>query len=301
MTFSNGLPTFQATGMSTGTLLVEPVVGGPEGGARPRLLLLHGFLGSGSSWNRVARELEPFADVVAPDLRGHGAAKVHEPGFTLEQVVDDLAPIFWEQRPTHVVGHSMGALVALAAASTYQGPSRRLGLIGLPVFASPAEGYGHQAGRGSGRRALLAVHRWSHPLCVVGGRTTVVWAPVAARFAPRYPRAALSGLVQHSSDAHSGALDQVVFGGLSPSLAAANVLPVAALHGTDDAVAPIAPARALAVAHGWRFEVVSGASHQVVYERPVTVARWIARRVLFGGRDESRSDGASARGTMPGS
>lgn len=285
--------------MSTGTLVADPVPSGLDRGARPRLLLLHGYLGSGASWNRVAHELEPFAETFAPDLRGHGKARMHGPGFTLDQVVEDLVPVLWDWQPTHIVGHSMGALVALAAAARAN-RVRRLGLVGLPLFTSPADGYRHQASAGPARKAVLRVHRWSHPVCAIAGPTSAAWTPVAARFAPRYPRAALRALVDHSAAAHAGALDRVVFAGLGPTLAAKTTLPVALLHGGSDSQAPIGPARELARTHGWIFDPVPGASHHVVYERPLTVARWIARRVLFGGGDQSRIGGSPVRSTMPG-
>src|SRR4051794_24555734 len=79
------------------------------------ILLVHGFLDSGATWDLVAPRLARAGhDVVAPDLRGFGLSDYvgaggyyHFPDYIadLAELVDAIAP-----RRLSVVGHSMGGV-----------------------------------------------------------------------------------------------------------------------------------------------------------------------------------------------
>jgi len=106
--------------------VVEPVA--------PPILLLHGLGVSGSVWQAFARRLAPRFAAVCPDLRGHGASDAPAKGYTPEGYAHDLSGL-WEsgplQDPAPVVGHSLGALVAVALAV------RRPELISAVVLVDP--------------------------------------------------------------------------------------------------------------------------------------------------------------------
>ena len=87
--------------------------------ALPRILFLHGFLGSGSDWLPVARELQDEYCCVMVDLPGHGSANLlhsASPERFFERTVDALAELVRQTLfpPTHLVGYSMGGRIALA-------------------------------------------------------------------------------------------------------------------------------------------------------------------------------------------
>jgi (E)-2-((N-methylformamido)methylene)succinate hydrolase len=77
---------------------------------KPTLVLLHGVGLDHTMWEPLTALLTDAFDVVAPDLPGHGAEPPVRAGVTLEDlssaVAADLPP------GTHVVGFSLGALVA---------------------------------------------------------------------------------------------------------------------------------------------------------------------------------------------
>lgn len=109
------------------------------------LLLLHGFLDAGRTWDRVAPHLLAAGyDVVAPDLRGFGETAwigsggyYHFPDYVadVEDLVTTLAP-GW----LGVVGHSMGGGVAALYAGTRPERVQRLAILeGLgPMDEPPA-------------------------------------------------------------------------------------------------------------------------------------------------------------------
>jgi len=91
------------------------------GGARPSLVLAHGFSDDGLCWTPVARALEPDYDVIMVDARGHGLSQAPEEGYGHDQQAVDLAGAIAAlglHRPV-LLGHSMGAATTLALAGSY--------------------------------------------------------------------------------------------------------------------------------------------------------------------------------------
>src|SRR5229473_1752202 len=86
----------------------------------PPVLLLHGLGVGGGIWQAFARRLLPHLAAVAPDLRGHGHSDAPPAGYAPADYANDLIGLIegeeWLQAPVPVVGHSLGALVALTLA-----------------------------------------------------------------------------------------------------------------------------------------------------------------------------------------
>jgi 2-succinyl-6-hydroxy-2,4-cyclohexadiene-1-carboxylate synthase len=95
-----------------------------------RLVLLHGFAGQASSWNRVRQRLAPDLDVVAPQLPGHGTHPWRVIEGSFDRVVDAFADTL-PPGPWSLVGYSLGARVALSLAIRHPGRVRRALLIGV--------------------------------------------------------------------------------------------------------------------------------------------------------------------------
>lgn len=120
-----------------------------SGDGRP-LVLLHGMLGSGLTWLRVARALEDDFDVVMPDARGHGGTELGE-GFTLTAVFEDVVGLLDAlalERPA-LIGHSLGGMTAALVAADYPDHVSTIALEdavwgdgpGLSEIAVQSEGY----------------------------------------------------------------------------------------------------------------------------------------------------------------
>lgn len=99
-------------------------------GAEPTLVLVHGFTDTSRSFSLLEPHLAGRR-LIMPDLRGHGASPAGK-GFGITDFADDIAGLIRRlqlDRPL-VVGHSLGAMVAIALAA------RRKELIaGLVVMA----------------------------------------------------------------------------------------------------------------------------------------------------------------------
>ena len=116
------------------------------GGAKPQVVLAHGFSDDGLCWTPVAEVLEADYDVIMVDARGHGRSDGPEQGYGLEDMAGDLAGVITGlglQKPA-VLGHSMGGGTALVLAGTYpELPGAILiedaGMLNLTAPKTPAE------------------------------------------------------------------------------------------------------------------------------------------------------------------
>lgn len=91
------------------------------GGAKPPLVLAHGFSDAGLCWTPVARALENDYDVIMVDARGHGGSQPAEQDYSDLDLGHDLAGVITAlglHQPA-VLGHSMGAATALAMAGAH--------------------------------------------------------------------------------------------------------------------------------------------------------------------------------------
>ncbi|MFE3738829.1 alpha/beta fold hydrolase [Streptomyces sp. NPDC059134] len=79
-------------------------------GSGPRLVLLHGVGLDRTMWDRCLPALTESHRVTAADLRGHGASPPAAPGVSLAELAADVEALL--EGPTHLVGFSLGALVA---------------------------------------------------------------------------------------------------------------------------------------------------------------------------------------------
>nr|WP_235544261.1 alpha/beta hydrolase [Phycicoccus sp. Soil803] len=104
------------------------------------MCLIHGWGATAASWLPVIAELDAGWDVRCTDLPGHGSRAGH--GLTSPLTVADLAADVagWlGAEPTVVVGHSMGAQVAVALALREEVQVSALVLVDPAFGAEPAE------------------------------------------------------------------------------------------------------------------------------------------------------------------
>lgn len=110
------------------------------------IILLHGFPLDHTIWRLVAARLEGDAQVILPDLRGHGQTESPAGAYSMSLMAQDVAALMdILQIPQAVlVGHSMGGYASLAFARDY--PQRLLGL-GMVASQAAADTLERQAGR----------------------------------------------------------------------------------------------------------------------------------------------------------
>jgi pimeloyl-ACP methyl ester carboxylesterase len=114
----------------------------------PRFFLIHGLGDGGFIWNHVAPTLSSQGSCVAIDLRGHGESP-QDPtrAYTIGTHVSDVSEVLKAlcQEPVIIVGHSLGAKIAICLAAMLR--SQTLGVVlvdGGPQLSSEAAAYSRQ-------------------------------------------------------------------------------------------------------------------------------------------------------------
>lgn len=256
----------------------EPVLGGhiavhEAGAANGRAILLVHGIGDGGARDfqeQVAWLRESF-HVVAPDLPGFGASDKGNRLYSPANYADALKRVAdrFFGRPFVLVGHSMGAVVALRYAGTYPQDVERLVVMDAP-------GVLHRVST-TGQYFSSLGAAFVPPLFDPSERI----AALARRLAVPFGRPGLDpDIVLGSPDLRQAVLDgepariaalAVVNENLSDALPRV-AAPTLVLWGADDDVAPLRNGRVLAwmLPHA-RLETIEGAGHTPMSESPAAL------------------------------
>lgn len=127
-------PTIRAVSVRGGDLVVA--VWEPAVSASHTILAVHGITASHLAWIAFAEQF-PDVRIIAPDLRGRGGSRTLAGPWGMPQHGADMRAVldFFAVDQAVVVGHSMGAFVAVTLAAAH--PKRVSGLVlidgGLPI------------------------------------------------------------------------------------------------------------------------------------------------------------------------
>ena len=255
-------------------------------GTGPVLLLLHGFTGSGRTWDGGLADAARDAGftTIAPDLPGHGGTgwrsrDAADPGdrsrATIERIADDLPALLRAvaREPAHVVGYSLGARVALRLAIAHPASVSRL------VLEAPSAGIADPADRAARRAADAALARslerdgiaafvdaWERSPVLAGGPR--LGAGARARVREIRVGHDPSGLAASLLAAGQGAMEP-----LHDRLAEV-ALPTLVIVGADDPARGRAEEAAAGIS-GARLAVIPGAGHAPHLETPVDFERLV--------------------------
>jgi pimeloyl-ACP methyl ester carboxylesterase len=107
-------------------------------GSGAPILLLHSSGCTGGSWQRLVSELGAGFTSYTPDLAGYGQSSCDyiREGSTLWDEAEFVAPLLWDaEEKFHLIGHSFGGAVALAAALAWPERIRSLTLYEPTAFS----------------------------------------------------------------------------------------------------------------------------------------------------------------------
>lgn len=266
---------------------------GAEWGERsaPRtVVFLHGFCLSQTSWalhiGSLIDRYGPTIRIISYDHRGHGQSQAAPVGtYRIGQLADDLAAVMAqlhvEGRVT-LVGHSMGAMVALSYVASVPPPMQPQGLVLVGGAA------GRLTQRGLGRLLAspgvsvvcrLGRHMPSPALRVVIGPLR---AEIGRRLCGRWPQGALTDVVVTALTTTPTA---TVFGFLPafreydeyPNLGSIHARTIV-ISGQADVLTPVAHSLDLSAGvAGAEHICVAGAGHMLAQQAFHTVQRAITR------------------------
>ncbi len=160
-------------------------------GKQGNVLLLHGFSADHSVWAALSSALGAMGlRVIAPDLAGHGSTQVAASGIeSLVTPVRALLQGLGLQGPLHLVGHSLGAVVASELAEALGARATSLTLIApAGIGREIASDFVH------GMAAVQTPGELAHLLHFLGPRATVLSEPLLKTLADELARGRLQTL-----------------------------------------------------------------------------------------------------------
>jgi pimeloyl-ACP methyl ester carboxylesterase len=221
----------------------------------------------GAAFRKAVRHLRDV-DVTLYDRRGYGRSVDAGTADTIDQLVADLLTVI-DDRPTVVIGHSLGAVIALAAANRAPESITAIGAFEAPMGWRPwwpaqsAGGFAREAAAVEGpeaaaeqfMRRLVGDHRWEN-------------LPEGTR---RQRRAEGPALLADLAAMRSGG---------APFDAAAIEVPVVAGYGTVTSDRHQRATRELAdEVSGCELVTIEDAPHGAHYSHPAQFAQFIRRTV----------------------
>jgi YbgC/YbaW family acyl-CoA thioester hydrolase len=236
-------------------------------GEGPAVLFVHGYPLDHTIWADQVAGLDGYRRI-APDLRGMGRSDAPDLGYGIGIYADDLAALLDTLGVGEVVlcGFSMGGYIAFEFLRRWRTRIRALVLVSTRAEADTADGR-------RARDTAAALARESGSSAIADGMLDKMLTPATIAGSPELARrvrelmaaAPVPGLV----GALSAMRDRPDSMGLLPMLEG---IPVLVIVGAEDAMTPPDRAQAMADAiPGARLQVIQGAAHLTVVERPKEV------------------------------
>ncbi len=273
----------------------EPAPGGPLYATQttghpdePVILFLHGITASGISFGSAYDALP--ADLLVPDLLGFGRSMdLPTDGYTVRDHVDavvaTVASSGLAHRPMLIVGHSMGAVLALHVAEAIE---HTIGVIAMsaPLYDSEAEGLEH-IGEADPLAGLLATGDLAQRVCGWMCDHRQLAGATWPLLAPHWPVPVARDGVLHTWTSYRGSLQSLILdSGYHDALAVLDDrgVPLLLLNGTADGVPVSGRAAELAArSTNIRFATVDGATHSLPLSHPSACVTAIKERLAVWG------------------
>lgn len=253
--------------------------GGPlyvrELGTEGRLLaFLPGIGATTRYWELVVGPLAGRAWLVLVDLLGFGRSPKPWTTYTVERHLTELHRVLGGRGPVTLVGHSLGARLAVAYAARYPGQVERLVLVSMPYFGGGERA--KQYLREKGATGWLWTYMVPFALACLLGRRLLGWAaPLIARDLPHAVAEDLNEMTWRSS---TSTMWEVIYRhDLATDVARVPAqVPFLCLHGDRDESAPLNRMASLISLHpNCVIDVYPGADHQLPLRHPA----WVRQRI----------------------
>ncbi len=169
-----------------------PVEPGPRAG--PPLVLLHGLGGSAADWTEVAGAAAARAPALALNLPGHGGRTAQIRPLTIADLTADVVERLAEHQlgRVHLLGHSLGGVIALDFAIQYPKRCGALVLVATTPEAATVEERAASARLGPVLAAAIARAWVERPdkTPALGAITTATLIVVGEQDRPAFQRGA---------------------------------------------------------------------------------------------------------------
>ncbi len=245
----------------------------------PSLVFLHGIAGTARYWMRRVWPLSVDHRLIAVDLLGFGESPKPWTRYTVDRHVQELHDTIRDKGPVTLVGHSYGAIVAIAYAAAHPAKVCGLVLISLPLFADESTARLHFAARPAPERWVFRNLLFASLTCMATRRLLRRWLP---RVLPNMPREVVEDLVAHTWRSFTSTMWEGVyrFDVRAEIERLSTELSVLCVHGEVDDTAPIESVQALQRSlPSWSLTPLPGVDHHPLLRDAERCRRLIRRFV----------------------
>ncbi|MHB8644491.1 MAG: alpha/beta fold hydrolase [Thermomicrobiales bacterium] len=215
-------------------------------GTGPPLVFLHALGASSRYWSGRLGALTATHRCVLPDLLGFGQSpKPGDCAYAISDHLDALTTTLAEgdspSEPIVLVGHSLGAILAIEFASRFPEHVRRVIVLGLPCYASPSEARAYIGAHGDWlARLVVANGRLARLACAAIHTVPTLSARAAVALARTFPPEVAVDTIAHTWESYSRTLQNCILDhDVTPTFVGLSSVPVLAIHGMDDPAAPL--------------------------------------------------------------
>ena len=246
-----------------------------RGQGGPTVVFLPGVGGTTRYWASRVASLAVVHQLVLIDMLGFGRSPKPWTTYSIARHVTELHHVLADLGPLTIVGHSFGAIAAVAYAARHPEQVNALVLLSLPNFGGEAKAISYYRNRATADRWVLTNIVLASLACIVTRRLMRRLLP---RLAPGMPREVLDDYVLHTWRSATSTMWECVYRYdlADDAFALTPALPVLLLHGDHDATAPLEGVERLRAAHpDWSLRVLPGGDHHPLLRDP----EWTLREV----------------------
>jgi cis-3-alkyl-4-acyloxetan-2-one decarboxylase len=237
-----------------------------EQGVGTPVVLLHGLTGTHEYFALLTSRLSQTNRVIAPDLLGFGRSPWPDISYAVDEHLAALEPVL-PKEPFVLVGHSMGALLALEFAR--RNPERAVGLVLIsPPSILDRVALGKILKAESAIESLMELDNfWAPLVChlheAFGELTYYAYRPFVER---ALPDAVVLAATQHRWASYNGSLENVVLKLRGTEMLPQMKVPTLIVVGDHDAYIDQAKLQLIAPK-----AVIAKGGHNILWEQPEVV------------------------------
>lgn len=238
------------------------------GDAHDSIVFIHGIGGTTRYWKTRVQPLASNYRLILVDLLGYGQSPKPWTKYTVVRHVEELYQVLHKQEPMTLVGHSFGAIIAMAFAARYPLLVKRLILISLPYFGSRDCAMRYFRKSHFANRYVMTNIAFAAVACIMT-RWVLRWVlPYVLR---DMPREVVQDLTQHTWRSYTSSVWDGIY--LHDLITDSKHLDancdVLFLHGKLDEIAPLSGVQQLMVGHSdWQLRILADVDHHPFLRNP---------------------------------
>lgn len=184
------------------------------GDGETNIVFLHGLLGSHRYWDGVVSKLSSHHRLVLIDLYGFGNSQKPKTDYSVDQHVDKIEKTLSGavgKKSAVIVGHSMGAFLALNYAIAYPERVQKLVLINAPMITTEEALKNAIAESSSQIMVTMTFSKtWGKLACRMHELLPRFSYPIIRLFEPNLPAPVARAAGQHTWESYSGSFKNVL-------------------------------------------------------------------------------------------